>query len=68
MKMKNKTSNQITAVLFCIAGLIYCIGGFINDTLTTSIPAGMIQVAVGMMFLAASQSKAKRTKKAKLDI
>jgi hypothetical protein len=46
---------QIAAICFTVAGLLWCVAALIGGNAGLNIPIGMMNVCIGMMFLAMSR-------------
>jgi hypothetical protein len=50
---------QIGAICFTVAGLLWCVAALIGGNAGLNIPIGMMNVCIGMMFLAMSHRQAR---------
>jgi hypothetical protein len=57
MKVTQKRANQFAAVGFSVAGLIWAVFGLFTESVGTHLSIGMMNICVGLMFLAFSQRK-----------
>lgn len=46
---------QIAAICFSFAGLLWCIAALIGGNVGLNVPIGMMNICIGMMFLAMSR-------------
>jgi hypothetical protein len=51
---------QIAAICFSLAGLVWCIAALIGGKVGVFVPIGMMNICIGMMFLAISRREPPR--------
>ena len=51
---------RIAAICFSLAGLLWCIAALIGGNVGLNVPIGMMNICIGMMFLAMSRREPPR--------
>ena len=57
MKLTQHRPNQFAAIAFTVAGLIWAVAGLFTQSVGTHVSIGMMNVGIGLMFLALSRRK-----------
>jgi hypothetical protein len=60
MAIKRAVAAQIAAFCFVLAGMLWCLAALIGGNTGVNVPIGMMNLTVGMLFLAMSRTHKQR--------